>query len=30
MAVVETVRNTGAVIHELHHVTNKVVLLIDP
>lgn len=29
MAVVETVRHTGAVVHELHHVATKVGLLVD-
>lgn len=29
MAVVETVRHTGTIIHELHHVTAKVGLLKD-
>lgn len=29
MAVMETVRHTGTVIHELHHVTTEVRLLID-
>lgn len=29
MAVVETVRHTGTVIHELHHVTTEVRLLVD-
>lgn len=29
MAVVEAVRHTGAVVHELHHVTAEVGLLID-
>lgn len=30
MPMVETVRHTGAVIHEFHHVTSIVSLLIDP
>lgn len=30
MPMVETVRHTGAVIHEFHHVTSVVSLLIDP
>lgn len=29
MAVVETVRHTGTVIHELHHVAAEVGLLVD-
>lgn len=29
MAVMETVRHTGTVIHELHHVTAEIGLLID-
>lgn len=29
MAVVETVRHTRTIIHELHHVTAEVRLLID-
>lgn len=29
VAVVETVRHTGAVIHELHHMTAEVGLLVD-
>lgn len=30
VAVVETVRHTGTVIHELHHVTAEVGLFVDP
>lgn len=29
MAVMETIRHTGTIIHKLHHVTAEVRLLID-